>query len=84
VSFGQRGFKKSANPPKIQKQTLLFQTNPRVMSEGRKKRAASTNAGKKNKLSALEQMAKAREGGGRNAQFEVRNERRISSPQKQI
>jgi hypothetical protein len=46
------------------------------MSE-RKKRAASTNAGKKNKLSALEQMAKARESGGRNAKFEVRYDSRM-------
>jgi hypothetical protein len=39
------------------------------------KRRATTNAAKAGKLSALEQMAKAREGGGRNSQFEVRRVR---------
>jgi len=41
-----------------------------IMSSGR--RRATTNAAKAGKLSALEQMAKARQGGGRTAQFEVR------------
>ena len=38
-----------------------------------RRRAASTMQSKATKLTALEQMAKARAGGGRNDQFEVRN-----------